>query len=148
VGDSSFATRLSPAVAGSRIVFGLLILGLAPQALFFRPLRGLGARGVRSEIYRTLSPAVAGSRIVFGLLILGLAPQALFFRPLRGLGACGVRSEIYRTLSPAIAGSAFAIAGSVTSVCSNRTSQEEGLAPAVYYRTRRRVGNSFPIAVT
>jgi len=51
--------------AGSIAFSFRLILGLAPQALCFRPLRGLN---------RTLLH-----------LILGLAPQALCFHPLRGL---------------------------------------------------------------
>ena len=35
------AAALSPVFTGSEIVIGPLILGLAPQALCFRPLRAL-----------------------------------------------------------------------------------------------------------
>jgi len=55
---------LSPASRAQPDFFAL-ILGLAPQALCCRPLRGLN--------------------LFFAGLILGLAPQALCCRPLRGL---------------------------------------------------------------
>jgi len=91
---------------GLNNVLAIVILGLAPQALCCRPLRGLGpsrkawagapgspdtinvrARETGDSV--DLSCAVArfaGSIMFWLIVILGLAPQALCRRPLRGLG--------------------------------------------------------------
>jgi hypothetical protein len=66
-----------------------VILGLAPQALCCRPLRGLRACwdiypwGWRAPGFM-LPPASRAPRLL-GYLSVGLAPQALCCRPLRGL---------------------------------------------------------------
>jgi len=78
---------LSPA-SRARTCFLRSILGLAPQALCCRPLRGLARvfafdpGAGRLRLYAVAR--FAGSH-VFLRSILGLAPQALCCRPLRGL---------------------------------------------------------------
>ena len=71
------------------MLYELAILGLAPQALCFRPLRGLDllyelailGLAPQALCFRPLR----GLDLLYELAILGLAPQALCFRPLRGL---------------------------------------------------------------
>jgi len=73
--------------AGLHVFLLRLILGLAPQALCCRPLRGLDT-SLNEQFLVTpgfmLSPASRACMFLLRL-ILGLAPQALCCRPLRGL---------------------------------------------------------------
>src|ERR1041385_3463370 len=83
------------------------ILGLAPQAVCFRPLRGLERfsfcfyPGACAPAFM-LPPATRARTLFPFASILGLAPQALCFRPLRGLGrffllrlSWGLRPRLY-----------------------------------------------------
>ena len=68
--------------AGCAPRFVIRILGLTPQALRWRPLRGL------LHLYERVQVGcrpLRGARRIFLIRILGLTPQALRWRPLREL---------------------------------------------------------------